>query len=67
MEICNFGGVGGAGERRLGDPLENTRVLGGERLCQYSKKGTSEEMPNIGVRELVESISSKKTGHQANS
>jgi hypothetical protein len=28
------------------------------------KGGTLKEMPNTGKRDLVESISSKKTGHQ---
>jgi uncharacterized protein with gpF-like domain len=31
---------------------------------QDSKRGTSDEMPNSGERELVEFTSSRKTGHQ---
>ena len=31
---------------------------------QDSKGGTLDEMPNSGERELVESTSSRKTGHQ---
>jgi hypothetical protein len=41
-----------------------TRHLRGKRDSQDSKKGTSDEMPNSGVRELVESTSSRKTGNQ---
>jgi hypothetical protein len=31
---------------------------------QDSKKGNLDEMPYIGERELIEPISSRKTGHQ---
>ena len=31
---------------------------------QDSKEGTLDEMPNMGESELIESISSRKTGHQ---
>jgi hypothetical protein len=34
------------------------------RDAQDSKRGTLDEVPNSGERELVESISSRKTGHQ---
>ena len=34
------------------------------RGCQDSKGGTLDELPNSGERELVESTSSRKTGHQ---
>ena len=34
------------------------------RNSQDSKGGTLDEMPNSGERELVESTSSRKTGHQ---
>jgi hypothetical protein len=34
------------------------------RDSQDSKGGTLEEMPDIGEKELVESPSSRKTGHQ---
>jgi hypothetical protein len=34
------------------------------RESQDSEEGTLDEMPNSGERELVESISSRKTGHQ---
>jgi hypothetical protein len=34
------------------------------RNAQDSKRGTLDEMPNSGERELVESISSRKTGQQ---
>jgi hypothetical protein len=34
------------------------------RESQGSKGGTLNEMPNSGERELVESTSSRKTGHQ---
>ena len=34
------------------------------RVSQDSKGGTLDEMPNSGERELVESTSSRKTGHQ---
>jgi hypothetical protein len=33
------------------------------RDAQDSKRGTLDEMPNSGERELVESTSSRKTGH----
>ena len=46
-----------------GDALGCTRELGGE-VDQDSKGGTLNEMPYSGERELVESISSRKTGHQ---
>ena len=39
-----------------------TRELGGDG--QDSKGGTLHEMPNSGERELVDSISSRKTEHQ---
>jgi hypothetical protein len=35
------------------------------RESQNSKGGTSDEMPNSGESELVESTFSRKTGHQA--
>ena len=34
------------------------------RYSQDSKEGTIDEMPSCGERELVESIFSRKTGHQ---
>ena len=34
------------------------------RDSQDSKGGTLDEMPNSGERELIESTSSRKTGHQ---
>jgi hypothetical protein len=49
--------------RKLGDPLEFLRVLGGERDSQDSKEETLDEMPYSGERELLESTSSGKTGH----
>ena len=43
-----------------GDPLECTRDLGSKRLSEVF---TLDEMSNSGERELVETISSRKTGH----
>jgi hypothetical protein len=57
MEICNLGGW------EVGDPLECTRDLGGERLSGLKGK-CLDEMLNSGERELIESTSSRKTGHQ---
>jgi hypothetical protein len=37
------------------------------RESQVLKGGTLDELPNRGERELVESTSSRKTGHQGNS
>ena len=34
------------------------------RDSQDSKGGTQDEMPNSGEREIIESTSIKKTGHQ---
>ena len=51
------------GGRGWGEPLGCTRDLGGERLSGF-KGFPLEEMPYSGERELVESISSRKTGHQ---
>jgi hypothetical protein len=48
-----------------GNPLECTRDTGGERHSGLKVRETSDEMPYSGERELVESISSRKTGgHQ---
>ena len=49
--------------RRLEDPLECTRNLGGERHSVL-KKGTLDEMPDSRERDLVVPTSSRKTGHQ---
>jgi hypothetical protein len=49
----------------VGVPPECTRDLGvGVRDSQDSKGGTLDKMPYSGERELVELISSRKTGHQ---
>jgi hypothetical protein len=47
----------------VGNPLEGTRDMGGERIFRL-KEGTLHEMSNSGERELVESICSRGTGHQ---
>jgi hypothetical protein len=46
-----------SGNRRLGEPTECTRDLGGERLPGII-------MPNSKERELLDPTSSRKTGHQ---
>jgi hypothetical protein len=50
-----------SGDRRLGNTLEYTRHLGGERLSELKGRDL---MPYRGEKELVEPTSSKKTGHQ---
>jgi hypothetical protein len=45
-----------------GGALESTRDPGDERFSGL--KGTLDEVPNSGKKKLVESTSSKKTGHQ---
>jgi hypothetical protein len=49
-----------SGGGRRGDPLECTRDLGGERNVKIQR----DEMPNSGKKELVQSTSNRKTGHQ---
>ena len=49
------------GGGRWGDILECTRDLG---VSQDSKGVTLDEMPNSGEREIVDSTSSRKKGHQ---
>ena len=44
------------GDRRLGDPPEYTRDLGGERLSGLKRRDLRE-------RVLIEPTSSRKTGH----
>jgi hypothetical protein len=46
-----------------GDPPECTTELGGKKLSE-KKVGTLVEMPNSRERELTESTSRRKTGHQ---
>jgi len=53
-----------SGDRRWGDPLECTRDLAGQRCSGLKGRETSDEMPNSGEKELVESTSSRKRGHQ---
>ena len=48
----------------LGVTLQNAPETWEVRDSQDSKGGTLDEMPNSGERELVESTSSRKTGHQ---
>ena len=59
MQICNLrvweGGL---------DPLESTRDLRGKRLSGLKGGGTLDEMSNSGEKELIESTSCRKTGHQ---
>jgi hypothetical protein len=47
-----------------GETLYNVPETWEVRDSQDSKGGTLDEMPNSGERELVESTSSRKTGHQ---
>ena len=47
----------------MGEGLESTRDLGGERLSEL-KGRTLDEMPNSEERELIEPTSSRETGHQ---
>jgi hypothetical protein len=64
---CNFEGQQEewkketSADRRLGDPPECTRDS--ERLFRTQREGL-DEMPYIRKWELVESTSSRKTGHQ---
>jgi hypothetical protein len=53
MEIGKWGG---------GGSLDYTRDLGSD--SQDSKRGTLDEMPFSGERELIKSTSSRKIGHQ---
>ena len=48
----------------LGGILQNISETREMRDSQDSKRGTLDEMPNIGERKLVEPTSSRKTGHQ---
>jgi len=54
VEICNLSGW------EVREPSRSSRDLGGERLSGL--KGSLDEMPNSGERE-VEFTSSRKTGH----
>ena len=47
----------------MGNPLECTRDLGDERILGLKQRDL-DEMAYSGERELVESTSSRKTGHQ---
>jgi hypothetical protein len=47
-----------------GDPVGNVPKTWELTDSQDSKGGTLDEMPNSGERELVESTSSRKTGHR---
>jgi hypothetical protein len=47
-----------------GGTLQNTPETWEMRDSQHSKGGTLDEMPYSGERELVESTSSRKKGHQ---
>ena len=47
-----------------GGTLQNVPETWEVRDSQNSKGGTLDEMPYSGERELVESTSSRKTGHQ---
>jgi hypothetical protein len=47
----------------MGDPLDWPEI-GEVRDSQNSKRGNLDEMPYTGERELVDLISSRKTGHQ---
>ena len=58
MEICSLGRMGGG--RTLYKVPETWEV----RDSQYSKGGALDEMGNTRERELVESTSTRKTGHQ---
>ena len=49
-----------SGDRRWGDPLECTRDLEGDRFSKL--KGTLDEMPYNGERELVELPSVERQG-----
>ena len=47
-----------------GGALHNKPESGEMRDSQDSKRGTLDEMPYIREKELIESTSSRKTGHQ---
>ena len=47
----------------VGGTLQNVPEIWEVRDSQDSKGGTLDEMPYSGERELVESTSSRKTGH----
>jgi hypothetical protein len=53
-----------SGRRRLSRVLQNIPEISEMRDSWDSKRGTLDEMPYIGERELVEPTSSRKTGHQ---
>jgi hypothetical protein len=48
----------------FGGTLQNVPKTWEVRDSQDSKRGTLDEMPYTGERELVEPTSSRKTGHQ---
>jgi hypothetical protein len=52
------------GSRRLGGTLQNVPETWEARDAQDSKRGTLDEMPYIGEREIIEPTSSRKTGHE---
>jgi hypothetical protein len=51
-----------SGDRRWKDPLESARNQE-VRDSQESESGTLDKMPNSGEKKILESTSSRKTGH----
>ena len=58
METCNLR------RKEVGGTLQNVPETWEMRDSQDSKRGTLDEVPYFGERELVEPTSSRKTEHQ---